>query len=72
MGLLVLSQLRAGAKLQRQTLLSSGDPVYKHKDKGLLRASALTKYNNYRKNKTKEEIKHFFVKIYRCIIHKLI
>lgn len=60
MGLLVLSQLRAGAKLQRQTLLSSGDAVYKHKD------------NNYRKNKTKEEIKHFVVKIYRCIIHKLI
>lgn len=42
MGLLVLScQLRAGAKLQRQTLLSSGDTVYnKHKDRagGHLRA----------------------------------
>lgn len=32
----------AGAKLQRQTLLSSGHTVYKQKDKkGLLRASAL-------------------------------
>lgn len=42
MGLLVLScQNRAGANVQRQTLLSSGDTVYVHKDKGHLRASAL-------------------------------
>lgn len=53
-----LNQKRAGAKLQRQTLLSSGDTVYKHKDRGHLRASALTKYNHQRKKE--EEIKHFF------------
>jgi len=47
---------QAGAKLQRQTLLSSGDTVYKHIDKGHLRASALIEYNHQRKNK---EIKQF-------------
>ena len=44
---------RAGAKLQRQTLLSSGDTAYKHLAVGHLRALAGTKKQTNKNKKNK-------------------
>lgn len=54
MGLLVLSSLkRAGAKLQRQTLLSSGHTVYKHKD-GAFKSFGTHKIQSSKKKQMKK------------------
>lgn len=54
-----LSEKGAGAKLQRQTLLSSGDTVYKHKDMGAFKSFSTHKIQSSKKKN--KEIKHFFL-----------